>query len=682
MIASQLSDNYLFDASPQPMWVVNPMTLRFLKINRAAIIQHGYSADEFLSLSLRDICSPCEFGEKTIVIDEFLSANPLHPKCITTIRLPHSRVVDVEITTTKINFEGSAANLCLVLDITEKKKSEEYLSFLSKTGVVLTESLDIETIIKAAAVLMLESLTDICIVDLYEEQRESERVFKRMLSIHRVLSKDKVAKELNRFPPKARSGDLVYESVLSRKSHFFKSLTAAVGSEPFSDPEYLKLLKSLECHSAIVVPLESHESVFGVISLIRTGSRPEFCDLDLDFVDEFSKRVVIAIENARLYQQAKDANLAKTQFIANISHEMRTPLGAIIGFTDILLSGSLNKAERRCYLEVIQRNGRQLNEVISELLDLGKIEAGKLDLELSEVSPREILEDVVSLLSIRTNQKELRFEIDISSDVPTKLILDQLKFKQILINIIGNAIKFSSIGTIRLRERNLRYGERKLLAIEVEDNGIGIDPENHAKLFHPFAQADNTMTRKFGGSGLGLFISRKLAQALGGDVELISSEIGKGSTFRITIAANEATSQPSIESTRPIQPQQVDVKKIPHPGGRVLVVDDSLDNQMLIKLLLKREALTVDFANDGVEAVKMGATNPYDLIMMDIQMPVMDGYAATVRLRELGVKTPIIALTAHALSEDRDRCLSVGCNGYITKPIDPSHFHDLVMSYI
>ncbi len=677
--------NFLFKASPQPMWVLSADTFYFLEVNDAAIIQHGYSIDVFRSLSFFDICSQGDFQKGIIFGEEKLPATQNIKKCLSTLRLPSQQIIDVEISTNKILYKGKEAYLCLVMDISEKKKTEEALRLLSKTGVVLAESLDYETIVKTAAVLVLESLADICIIDLYDELSEPSQIFKRMLSMHRDLSKDRMAAQLKSFPPLAKAGNLIYDVVVSRQGRNIPEITQQDHEDTEINRKYFQLLKMMDCHSAIVAPLESHESVFGVISLIRTGLREAFIESDKALAEEFARRTSLAIENARLYQRVQKASDAKTQFLANISHEIRTPLGAVVGFSEILMNNGTTKEERLHYLEIIHRNGRQLSELIGELLDLSKIESGKLDLNMSEISPRDLIDDVLLLLAFRAADKCLRIEVDIADNVPRKLVSDQLRLKQILINILGNAIKFSATGTVRIRQRLQMIESNPYIAIEVQDNGIGIAPENQKKLFQAFAQADNTTTRRFGGSGLGLFLSKKLAQALGGDVELTSSEVGQGSTFRITFRADEAASsiRPRADSKFPAQCDLGAPSKTKnHSMARVLVVEDLPDNQVLIKKLFKREAIAVEFANNGLEAIQKGSENTYDLIMMDIQMPIMDGYAATTRLRKMGLQTPIVALTAHAFREDREKCLAAGCDDYITKPIDPNHLRELIRSYL
>jgi len=684
----------LFAASPQPMWVLDAQTFRYLKVNSAATRQHGYSSDEFLALSLQQICSPCDFPTWTLRPERQTSAEQkARPKVESRLRSKNGRWADVEIFAAPIVHEKEKAYLCVVIDITEEKRSADALHLLSQTGAVLNESFDPDTILKTTAVLSLESLADICIIDGYDEQSKSEPVFTRLVSMHRILEMDKQAAELKNHPPVARPGDIVYDAIVARKTRFMADITAAFDLGQARNLAYLEHLKKLQCHSTIVIPFDCHDRVFGAITLIRTGARDAFRENDLSLAEEFTRRAVLAIENARLYNQAQKANEAKTQFLTHMSHEMRTPLTAIVGFTEILLKRESDEIEQQHYLEVIRRNAQQLSELIGNLLDLAKIESGKLELNIVEMSPVELIEEVVGLLALRANQNGIQIEIDIARNMPPLIRSDFLRLKQILINILSNAIKFSQKSIVNIRETVIDRSDKKLLAIEVEDHGIGITPENQSKLFQPFIQADSTMARRFGGSGIGLSLSRKIAQALGGDIEIISSDIGKGSTFLITCPLQEVTSQAATATAndgfftlqqaaaKNRTPIVVTKKITANREHRILVAEDSPDNQLMIKTLLKGESFVIDFANDGAEAIRMGTSNNYDLILMDIQMPIMDGYAATRHLRKMGVNTPILALTAHASTDDRNRCLAAGCNNYLTKPISIDHLQNVIRSY-
>ncbi len=368
--------------------------------------------------------------------------------------------------------------------------------------------------------------------------------------------------------------------------------------------------------------------------------------------------------------EAANANAAKSAFLANMSHEIRTPLGAIIGFTDLLSERDLPLEERTQYLQTISRNGKSLTRIIDDILDLAKVESGKLAIEQLEFSLHDLVDEVLDLFRERAKSKSLFLRVIAGPEAPERIISDPTRLRQILINLIGNAIKFTEVGGISLSIDTQEKEDRHLqISFRIKDSGIGLTEEEQSRLFVPFMQADNSTTRKFGGTGLGLALSKRLAKALGGDLLIEESAPMIGCTFNFSISARLP-----VKGARSLKPlsgagsklTSVDVLK----GLRVLVADDSQDNQQLLRLILAKYGVSVEFADNGADAYQKAISNPYDLILMDIQMPVMDGYEATRKLRESGFQKPIIALTAHAMAEERARTKAVGCTTHLTKPID------------
>jgi PAS domain S-box-containing protein len=389
-------------------------------------------------------------------------------------------------------------------------------------------------------------------------------------------------------------------------------------------------------------------------------------------------------------QSAEAANRAKSEFLANMSHEIRTPLSAVLGFADLLLE-SVHTPEAIDAAKTIKRNGQYLLELLNGVLDLSKIEAGKLALEPSPCSPSEILREVVSLMRVRADAKRLPLELECDGTIPERIQSDRTRLRQILVNLVGNAIKFTETGEVRIVVRARPAEQRKTrLEIDVRDTGIGMNEQHVSRLFQPFTQADASTSRRFGGTGLGLTISKRLAEMLGGTLA-VRSRLGEGTTFTLSFdvtaidrpcvplpapsaeTADRATSQPSAGPTR--------------LAGRVLLAEDGLDNQRLLSYILGRAGLEVTLADNGQVAVELvrrsvAEGRPFDLVLMDIQMPVMDGYEATRALRAAGWTRPIIAVTAHAMLEDRQRCLDAGCEDYLPKPIDRQQLLDLVRRYL
>jgi PAS domain S-box-containing protein len=396
------------------------------------------------------------------------------------------------------------------------------------------------------------------------------------------------------------------------------------------------------------------------------------------------KEYSIALESAnksleQLVVESRAATLAKSEFLANMSHEIRTPLTAILGFADIL-SINADNADDAEALDTIKRNGEFLLRIINDILDLSKIEAGQLVVYKNTNPLSQILTDVISLMRIRAAAKHLSLEIEYAGPVPAMIYTDPIRLRQILINLLGNAIKFTDKGCIRLRIELLpRKDGQKMLQFEVIDTGIGIMAEDMAHLFQPFTQGKSDINRKSGGTGLGLAISKRLARILGGEITA-KSVCSKGSTFTLTIDPGPLdeillASDPSkLTGEKESESSQIDNPKI-MLNGRILLAEDGPDNQRLISLVLKSAGAEVTLADNGQSAIdKIKALSPhekpFDLILMDMQMPVLNGYEATKCLREMGYSLPIVAVTAYAMSGDQQKCLDAGCDDYIPKPID------------
>ncbi|MEE8451917.1 MAG: ATP-binding protein, partial [Thermoguttaceae bacterium] len=416
----------------------------------------------------------------------------------------------------------------------------------------------------------------------------------------------------------------------------------------------------------------------------------------LEVAEQAAREQALALEqfNQALEEAnwaAKAASQAKSDFLANMSHEIRTPMTAILGFVDVLLENL--KAEQDIgAAETIKRNGKYLLQLINDILDLSKIEAGKLSVERVACSPVDVVADVASLMRVRAEAAGLPIEVQYVGSIPESIHCDPTRLRQILINLLGNAIKFTETGSVRLVTRLVRSDERPpLLQFDIIDTGIGMTQDQTAKLFRPFSQVDASMVSKVGGTGLGLAISRRLARMLDGDVT-VTSKPAVGSTFTVTIATGPLEAVQLIENpTEVIRDRKPREKKTPDPTislpCRVLLAEDGPDNQRLIKHLLNKAGVSVVIAQNGQLALDCATSAsrdgaPFNVILMDMQMPVMSGYEATQRLRQDGYEGPIIALTANAMAGDQERCLEAGCDEYATKPIDRSHLLGLIAKYM
>ncbi len=380
------------------------------------------------------------------------------------------------------------------------------------------------------------------------------------------------------------------------------------------------------------------------------------------------------IELGKAKEKAEAASRAKSEFLANMSHDIRTPMNAILGFTELLRRGYGKKeTDARKYLETIHSSGKHLLDLINDILDLSKVEAGALEVEQIACAPHLLIHEVVTVLGVKARQKDITLEFNAQGKVPATIHSDPTYLRRIVTNLAGNAIKFTETGGVKLTLRLIEANGRPQIAIDVADTGIGIAPDRLESMFDPFSQADSSVTRRFGGTGLGLTISRRLARAMGGNI-VATSEPGCGSTFTVTVDTG------SLAGIRMLSPEEVIAESISgesaeqtrwrFPPARVLVVDDGPENRELLKLILGDSGLQVEEAGNGQEALDKARQQRFDLILMDMQMPVMDGFTATRTLRAEGTNIPIIALTANAMKDSEREVLDAGCSGIQTKPIN------------
>ncbi len=393
-----------------------------------------------------------------------------------------------------------------------------------------------------------------------------------------------------------------------------------------------------------------------------------------------------AEESAELAKQTADAaNQAKSAFLANMSHEIRTPMTAILGYGDLLLDPNQSAADRMRCVQVIRRNGEHLLRLINDVLDISKIEANKYEVERIHIDLRQLLSDIVALTRVKAIQKGLNFKVVVDGPVPKQIQTDPLRLKQILINLIGNAIKFtSSPGSVHLRVSCQDRLIGSTLHVDVIDTGIGMSDDQIQRLFKPFTQADESTTRKFGGTGLGLVISRRFAQLLGGDMT-VKSEPGVGTCFSVWLDAGPlggVRMLPSLDESDLISAPATSPTAMHRFTGRVLVAEDGEDNQQLISHLLRSAGVDVVLAPNGLIAVGLATSQTFDLVLMDMQMPELDGYGAARRLRECAYSKPIVALTANAMADDRAKCLAAGCDDYLAKPIRVEHLMAVLAKYL
>lgn len=444
-------------------------------------------------------------------------------------------------------------------------------------------------------------------------------------------------------------------------------------------------------------PVEPRELRAAVGAMLRIRyAETELVRANQSLRDEIAERQRVERALRESEAKAEAANNAKSEFLANMSHEVRTPMTAILGYADMLLACDGSDARRTEYIQTIRRQGEHLLTILNDILDLSKIEAGKLKVERIDCALAQIIDEAMSLMRVRAIEKKLQLSVSFAGPVPQTIKTDPTRLRQILINLMGNAIKFTESGDVQVVV-GLDQAPQSLtprLRLEVIDSGIGISSEQIEHLFQPFAQADGSTSRRFGGTGLGLTICKRLAQMLGGDITC-QSRPGYGSRFTIIMETGDLDGIPMMSK----MPEAVDCLASPAAGatpqpevaslmrGRVLLAEDGVHIQRVITFYLEQAGLNVTTAENGRVACEkalaaVASQQPFDLIFMDMQMPEQDGYSATAELRSRGYAGPIVALTAHAMAEDRDKCLKCGCTDYLSKPVRKLDLLDMAHRYI
>ncbi len=387
----------------------------------------------------------------------------------------------------------------------------------------------------------------------------------------------------------------------------------------------------------------------------------------LNIVVNLNERIALERELKLARDQAEAANKAKSEFLANMSHEIRTPMNAIIGFTE-LLHEQVKDSKLKAFVRTIKSAGNSLLMLINDILDLSKIEAGKVTIKLQPVNPEKIFEDITNVFIMSTRNKNLDLILDVDSNIPHSLLLDSARIRQILFNLVGNAVKFTDSGSVKIRavvENEDEIGSSVDIRIEVIDSGCGIDKKNMQNIFQSFEQQEGQNVRKYGGTGLGLTISRRLTQLMGGELS-VESEVGVGSTFSFVLKKVAVSSLQAIdfESSERNSSSQVEFSK-----ANILIVDDIKDNRLLLKEIFEDCGFSTELAVDGEQAVSLALSKQFDLVMMDIRMPKMDGYQASREIKLSKPNLPIVALTASVIRDEYETQRSEVFDGYLRKPV-------------
>jgi PAS domain S-box-containing protein len=589
--------------------------------------------------------------------------------------------------------EGRARRLVGAIgDVTELKREEEALRASADVLKVIGRStFDLQTVLDT----LIESAARLC-------EADSAFIFQREDTTYRLVASYAFSREYAQYMQRQR---------ISPGRETLVGRTALEGGtvhipDVLADPEYAwpESQKLGRFRTMLGVPLLREGTPVGVLALSRSAASP-FSARQIELVTTFADQAVIAIETVRSIDElsnreealaaakiaaeaardiaereraeAQAANQAKSTFLATMSHEIRTPMNGVLGMMEVLERQGLDESQRRT-VSTMRDSATSLLRIIDDVLDFSKIEAGQLELEHAAFSLSGLIDGVASTFRRQALVKGLELEVAIDSGSDDAVVGDPTRVRQILFNLLGNALKFTERGSVQVRASTEPLGEgRTRVTLAVSDTGIGLDAKQRARLFHPFAQADSSTTRRFGGTGLGLSIVRRLAHAMDGDAA-VESTPGVGSTFTVTLVMHAAPADSPLKATQRPACRPATTKTASRPGARprVLVADDHPVNREVLVRQLDLLEIAADTVNDGVEALAAWTAGRYSAVLADIHMPRMDGHELTRRLRAAeaergteGVRTPVVAVTANAMKDEEERCLAAGMDAYLAKPV-------------
>ena len=633
----------LFEQSHDAVFIISP-DLQFLDINQQAVTMLGYTAAEIQQIIKKRAMLVNEPTERTF---ERVLAGEQIPLLERTLRHKNGRLIPVEISIELVQDDnGDPLHVqSVVRDITERKQSEETLAAQRQLYEQILE----------------QSLAGYWDWDIPTGDEYLSPTFKEMFGY-----------EDHEMENRAESWQqLIFAEDLPNVYEAFDQHVASKGEIPY----YNEVRYRHKNGSTVWVICTGK-----VIEWEDDGKAKRMigCHIDITQRKKIEEALQAAMNAAQeMAVRAEIANQAKSEFLANMSHEIRTPMNGIIGMTGLLFTTELNNEQRR-YTQTIQSSGKLLLTLLNDILDFSRIEAGKLSIETQDFNLRRLIEEVAISLTLPAQEKGLAFSHTLDPDVPVALRGDAYRLRQILTNLVSNAVKFTHSGGVTIETTiTEETADTVWLHVEVTDTGIGIPADKVDTLFDKFVQIDSSARRRYGGSGLGLAISRQLVELMGGKIG-VTSEVEYGSTFWFTLPLTKQA-QPDRDETRPLPPLVQPVSGVftaqaPH----ILVAEDNLTNQEVVLSILHKLGVKAEVASNGQDAVEMASQTAYDLILMDVQMPGMDGLEATHHIRAQGQSVPIVALTAHAMRGDREKCLAAGMDDYLPKPVLPEALVDVL----
>jgi signal transduction histidine kinase len=586
------------------------------------------------------------------------------------------RPVDVQVGSALANLVAAALTTADLYE--EQRKAREaadharhQAAFLAEAVTVLSSSLDYEETLRSVARLAVPTMGDWCAVDIVSERGELQRI----AVAHVEAKKVEFARQLQeRYPADPNAPGSVYEVIRTGKPAYMSRIPPALLEAMARDEEHLRMIRELDLTSYMCVPLTVQGRPIGAITLVSAESGREYSDADVRFAQELASRASLAVENARAYERANEASRLKDEFLATLSHELRTPLNAVLGYARMMRTQSLPPEKGKTAWDVVERNAASLQQIIEDVLDVSRIVAGRLRLNVEPVDLPAILREAIATVMPAADAKGVRMET-IIEPMTVPVSGDAGRLQQIVWNLLSNAIKFTSRGG-KVQLRLARVNSH--VEIAVSDTGRGIAPDFLPYVFERFRQADASFSREHGGLGLGLAISRQLVELHGGTIAASSGGLGAGATFTVKLPLMIVHHQPA-ESVRPQHPHSdrkpPELEPVPRLDGiRVLAVDDEPDSLGLLRTVLENAGASVRTAQSGTEAIEVLRTQQPDVLVADIGMPGMDGLQMIRAIRQMDEPvrtTPAAALTAYARSQDRITSLASGFHMHLAKPVDP-----------
>lgn len=559
---------------------------------------------------------------------------------------------------------AAALSAKLTADMEVRRREEERVAFINRASEVLSSSLGVEQTMRNLARLCVPAIGDWCGIDIGTGEG-----YERLVVEHSDVRRLQLVRELDRFRPSPEL-DLIAQVIRTGKSQLVEEITDDLLTAATTSPEHLEMVRALGLRSTIIAPMVARGRTLGALTVVYGESDRRYRREDVPFVEDLARRAAIAIDNARLYEAAESANRAKDEFLATLSHELRTPLTAISGWAHMLQLGMTDEKTSKLAVDTILRSAKSQGELIDDLLDLSRVVAGTLHLNIITADLAKIVEDAIVAARPAADAKQLRIEL---VALPSVLVRgDERRLRQIVWNLVTNAVKFTEQGGAVKIELSTRGSCAR---VEVSDTGRGIDPAFLPYVWDRFRQADSSTSRQHGGLGLGLAVVRHLVELHGGTVNVASPGLGRGATFSVELPLARLGERTIAKRTGTAADGRLS-------GKRVLVVDDDDDARLVLATMLRQAGAEVVTAGSVAQAFSAFAADRFDAVVSDIAMPGEDGYVLVERLRKTST-VPAIAVSAIATgAEDRRRALGAGFNEFVRKPVDPGELAEMVAQAI